>query len=703
MGQTRSTLGWVKLVFIAGINQMSNWAKYSVEELEALVSHLDTLYHVLGEDCVDFDGNAVTDGEYDDLRSYLKKISPDSKVFDQVHAGEEENVVQKVRHNPPMTSISKANGTLSEKRLILEKWMADCVNGLSYDDSDGKFCQAYKRDGVACRVYYKNGLLDKVGLRPRNGVDGEDVTENAKFVQGIPQKLPLPLTLSISGELECHIKDFELVNKIREAAGEDIRANPRNHTAGAIRQFKDPKKTADGKIKFVGYSIENFDDSHKYYSTEIERAKWCNQTLKVPFVQVRPFNYDDLKMMEDNVPSLPYEVDGVVIAVNNLEDSEQLGRHGDKNTGNPRGKIAWKFAEQSAVITVKHIEWQVGRTGKLTPVLSFDAVKLAGTSVTQCTAHNLGWIRREQISIGTKCRIIKSGKIIPKVIEVVSGHKVPINPKFCPSCNSSLDEVDGNDDNLDLMCQNPDCPTKHISSLVFFLTTLGIKGLAESTVEKIVDSGLVSNFADFFELKPDELLSAGLSKRQALLAVAAIHMIDNPSKIRDDDVLADKIYKAFKKKLVIPMWQVFASFGIKSAGSSAGKAFGDHFGSFDKIRQATAAELAEVDGVGEKTAALVFDYLQNNADVIDDLLIHIEPELPKTGKLSGINFCFSGGFSEGKTYWEKRVEDLGGKCLSSVGRKTNYLVAGEGSGSKSDKAKELGIPILDIDQLEGML
>jgi DNA ligase (NAD+) len=681
---------------------MSAWAKYDVSELEALVKHLDTLYHVLGEDCVDFDGKPVTDGEYDELRSYLKKVAPDSKVFDDVHAGEEEDVAQKVRHNPPMTSISKANGTLAEKTAILNKWQTDCINELKYADNEG-FCQSYKRDGVACRVYYKDGKLDKVGLRPRNGVDGEDVTENAKYVDGIPLNLPLPLTLSISGELECHIKDFELVNKIREAAGEETRANPRNHTAGAIRQFKDPKKTAEGKIHFIGYSIENFDDSHKYYKTEIERAKWCNKTLKVPFVQVRPFNYDDLKMMENNVPNLPYEVDGVVIGVNNLEDAEQLGRHGDKNTGNPKGKIAWKFAEQSAVITVKHISWQVGRTGKLTPVLSFDAVKLAGTSVTQCTAHNLGWIRREQISIGTKCRIIKSGKIIPKVIEVVSDHKQATNPKLCPSCSCTLHEVDGNNDNLDLVCQNPDCPAKHISSLVFFLTTLGIKGLAESTVEKIVDGGLVHNFADFFDLKPDQLLAAGLSKRQALLAVAAIHMIDNPSKTKDDDALEKKIEKAIQKKLVIPMWQIFASFGIKSAGNSAGKAFGDHFGSFDKIRQATIEELSEVDGVGEKTAFLVYDYLKDKSKVIDSLLKHIEPELPKTGKLSGVNFCFSGGFEEGKSYWEKRVEDLGGKCSSSVGRKTNYLVAGDGSGSKSDKAKELGVPILDVDQLAKML
>lgn len=680
------------------------WKSLSVNELKDLIKHLDTQYHVLNEEeCLDFDGNIVSDNDYDLIRLHLESIAPNDEIFKQVHAGEEiEEGLKKVKHHPPMTSISKANGTLEEKKSILNKFINDCCKELNYNDNS-HFAQAYKRDGVACRIYYEKGELKHVGLRPRNGINGEDVTENAKYVKGIPQKLNLPLTLSISGELECHISDFNKVNEKRKENGEETRANPRNHTAGSIRQFKDPKKTADGKIQFVGYSIENFDDYRKYYSTEIERAKWCNKELKVPFVQVRPFKFDDLQMMEDNVPDLDYEVDGVIISVNDLEDQEQMGRHGDTPTGNPKGKIAWKFSEESAVVKVLDIRWQVGRTGKVTPVLNFDAVKLAGTMVSQATGHNIGWLEREKISIGTDVRIIKSGKIIPKVIEVVGNSLLPKHISRCPSCDDLLYRIVGDNDNVDLVCKCDKCPAKCISSLVFFLTSIGVKGLAESTVEKIVDSKLVKNFSDFFRLSFDDLKVTPLSERQSLLALAAIHLIDNPSKIKDNDVLLKKINAAKKDKLKIPGWQLFASFGIKSAGKSAGKALFDHFGNFERLRNADVDEIASIENIGQKTAEIIVDYFNANSKEIDDLLNYIELDLPKTGKLSGMNFCFSGGFEEGKTYWEKRVEDLGGKCSSSVGRKTSYLVAGDGSGSKSDKALQLGVPILSIDDLKKML
>ena len=679
------------------------WKSLSVNELRDLIKHLDTQYHVLNEEeCLDFDGNIISDNDYDLIRLHLESISPNDEIFKQVHAGEEiEEGVKKVKHHPPMTSISKANGSPEEKKAILDKFLADCCKELNYLDNS-HFAQAYKRDGVACRLYYEKGILKHVGLRPRNGVNGEDVTENAKYVKGIPQKLTLPLTLSISGELECHISDFNKVNEKRKEDGEEIRANPRNHTAGAIRQFKDPKKTADGKIQFVGYSIENFDDYRKYYLTEIERAKWCNKELKVPFVQVRPFKFDDLQMLEDNVPQLDYEVDGVVVSVNNLEDQEQMGRHGDTPTGNPKGKIAWKFSEESAVVEVLDIKWQVGRTGKVTPVLNFNPVKLAGTMVAQATGHNIGWLEREKISIGTEVRIIKSGKIIPKVIEVVNKPSNPKYPSNCSSCNDLLHRVEGDNNNVDLICKNTKCPTKCISSLVFFLTSIGVKGLAESTVEKIVNNKLVLNFADFFKLTLGDLQSA-LSERQSLLALAAIYLIENPSKIKDNDNLLKKIEAAKKEKLKIPGWQLFASFGMKSAGKSAGKALFDHFDDFDKLRNASVEDIASIENIGQKTAEIIVDYFDANSKEIDELLNFIELDLPKTGKLSGLNFCFSGGFEAGKTYWEKRVEELGGKCSSSVGRKTSYLVAGDGSGSKSDKALQLGVPILSVDDLKKML
>jgi DNA ligase (NAD+) len=229
-----------------------------------------------------------------------------------------------------------------------------------------------------------------------------------------------------------------------------------------------------------------------------------------------------------------------------------------------------------------------------------------------------------------------------------------------------------------------------------------VLGLGESRVAQLVEGGAVEKPGDFYRLDVENAVACGLSRRQALLALGGIHMIPSPEKL-DDDQLEAAIEQARKRKKEIPLSQLFATFGIESAGKSAGKAIVDHFRSLDKLRRASVAELEAVPDVGAKTAAIIHEYLRVNREAIDDLLKFVEPQLPKTGKLTGKTFCFSGGFEDGKRYWEQRVEDLGGKITGTVSKTTNYLVAGPGSGSKSDKAKQLGIEILDIEQLKKLL
>jgi DNA ligase (NAD+) len=674
-----------------------------IEDLEALVVHLATLYD-LGEDCIDLDGNPVSDPEYDALVKELKTRAPTAfkkgttspSKFDPETVG-----LTVVTHSPPMTSIAKADG--NNKKDIYEKWLEDCCKGLNYTTSDGKFAQAFKHDGVALRVYYRKGKLYEAGLRPRNGVKGINVTENVKYVKGIPTELPEPWTLALGGELECLDDDFEAVQKALEQAGEDLRKNPRNHTYGAINQQKDPIKTKDGKISFACYNITGFDESAQYYTTEVERAKWANTKLlpEKNFVQVRLHRFEDLEAMEKHAPNLPFEVDGIVLKVNNLEDQEQLGHHGDDPIAEPRGALAWKFEEERAIAKVGSIEWNASRTGRVAPVAIFETgVSLAGTTVSRATCSNLGWMQRMQIGVGSIVKVYKAGKIIPKVEEVVSGQTQIVPPTHCPACKSILSVVDGAPPNKDLLCENADCIAKHVIGIEFYLKTLEAKGLGGSKIEQIVQSGKVREFADLYTLEKDDLELVGLSEREALLALATIHMI-KPHK--DNVKLLDAINKAKKTKKKVAAWQFFAALGIPRAGKTVGKLLIDTWGSFDKILNATKDDLVSIDGIGEVMADAIVEYFAKSRKIVDRLLEHVELELPKVGKLTGQTFVLSGTLNQGKSHWEKLIQDFGGKIGGSVGRSTSYLVAGPGSGTKSDKAKELGVKILTETELEAML
>jgi DNA ligase (NAD+) len=711
------------------------------DALEDLIACLDTLYEE-GQDCVppiDTDswvldkfglkiGELVPDPRYDALRVELKSLRPKSKVFKDTTASNYSSAVKKVKHDPPMSSIEKASHEVLEKKEeMLFKWLGDCVTNLDAKDRvftipekkyQGNvveypretFYQQYKLDGVALALYYENGELVSAGLRPRNGVDGEDVTEQVQYVSGIEKTLPLPVTGSIRGELICKLSDFDKVQKELEEAGEQLRANPRNHAAGAIRNFKEPAKVAKMRLSFIAYTIENFHlKNQSPFKTEIERAKWVNQNLGITFVRTEPFNFYQLKKMEENVPNLDYEVDGIVVGVDNLEDQEQLGRHGDKPTGNPRGKIAWKFAEEEGHPEIKELEWNTGRTGVIKPVACFDPVRLAGTNVSRATLHNVGFMFKDNIGVGTTITVVKAGKIIPKVIGVVSGQVDEVEyPSVCPSCGAKtqLNHTPSKgkaEETYELVCPNKNgCPAQNLAKMTHFLTTLGCLGLGEARVEQLIQGGKLKTFADFFELTTSYMVSCGLSNRQAQLALATIHMVSGADKIKENQ-LDGILNKAMKAKKQVPLWQVFAALGIPSAGKNAGKALAEQFGSLEKIVAASDNELLKIDAIGEKTAKVIVEYFNQHGQDVLRLLNYIEPQVPKVGKLTGKKFCFSGGFAEGKKFWEEKVENQGGKCSSSVSKTTSYLIAGDGSGAKSNKAKDLGVPILTVEDLHDLL
>lgn len=722
--------------------------------LEAAITVLDTAYEV-ADPCILPDdigkalgtvanatwkfksGSIVPNLVYDAMRLELKALCPDSYIFSTPTASELVSTEKKIKHDPPLTSIAKlCHENRSEQEQMLFKWLYECLEAAPDDVKHGKmydldektiedpetkvkthhgkrtyngkvvlyprdyFYQQFKLDGAALALYYKSGTLIAAGTRPRNGVDGEDVTEQVKYVQRIPQQLPIPFSGTVRGELICLKSDFEKVQKARAASGEELRKNPRNHAAGGIRNFKDPSKVKDQLLTFIAYEVIT---DNPPFRTEIEKSKFASKELGFSFVRTVPFNFYDLEKMETIASTLDYEVDGVVLGVNSIDNREQMGRIGDANVGDPQGKRAWKFAEEKAIPKIKAIEWNPGRTGTIVPVSIFDGVQLAGTTVCRATLHNLGFMIRNQISVGTEVVVIKSGKIIPKVIGVHANPLPPTYPDTCPSCghNTIVEHTPATgsaEEMFRLVCPNAACPAKLMNSLEHYLATFGVLGLGESRIAALVKGGKVKTPVDFYKLSVKDAIDCGLSERQALLAIASIHMIAKPDKYEDED-----LYKAIKKaqsvKKVIPLWQLFASFGIESAGKQAGKLLVDHFGSFDAIRSASANDMV-IHNIGEKTADVIYDFLSKNKKMIDELMSFVEPELPKVGPLTGRKYVLTGGFPGGKKEIEKKIEALGGKTSGSVSKTTDFVVEGTDAGEKAIVAKKLGIPIITLEVLE---
>ncbi len=687
--------------------------KKRIKELEKIIIGLDTAFEI-GNDCINpITNEIVLDNEYDALKKELFNLNPESKIFKTVTASQAATSKKKIVHDPPMTSINKCNGSEEEKEKILYKWFEDCRQfSLKKDPSsigDMKsypgwlcnfFTMSYKHDGLALSCEYKKGELKRVGLRSKSGVDGINVTDKAKYIKGIPQTLNKPITCKVRGEVETPVSIFE---KVSAELGEDAKANPRAHTAGSMNQ-KTAEKMKDRGLRFTAYNVVGVENPP--YKTEVERAKWTSK-LGFYFVKTVPFTYDMLKTFEKQHRRLDFMVDGVVISVSNLELQTACGHSGNKLTGNPKGKIAFKFKDEVKNAIVKDIEWRTGRTSTITPVLIFEkGIELEGTTVKRCTCHNLGILKQNKIGIGSEIEIIKSGKIIPKLHKVIKAKGDVIVPSSCPSCSFQTEIKDGSNSTQSLVCANKSnlCPAQNIRNFNHWLKILDVKGIASSTIEKLIENGLVNKPGDFYRLTIDKLIKEGITKRTAILIVARIWMVRSPENIKDNDILIKAIEGHSTEKIKIPMEKFFAGFGMKSAGKEAGRILSQKIGDWNKIKTSSIAELENFDGIGPIMAQEIVNFFQNNKDMIEDVEQYFKFKIKTSGgKLEGKTFVLSGSLDGGKSKWKKQIEEKGGVVKSSVGKKINYLVAGDGSGSKTEKATELKISILTINDLERLL
>ena len=354
---------------------------------------------------------------------------------------------------------------------------------------------------------------------------------------------------------------------------------------------------------------------------------------------------------------------------------------------------------------VKDIIWQTGRTGNVTPVLIIEPIQLEGTTVQKCTAHNLGIIRKNKIGIGSEVEIIKSGKIIPKLHKVIKAKGSANTPFTCPSCGNDLIEDDNHGISLSLNCKSKTCPAQNIKNLNHFLTILGVKGISESTITKLIEAGVLQKRSDFYTLWFDKLIKNGFTERTAILIDARVQMIKSPEATKDNKKLISMIMDAHANPKKIPMAKFIAAFGMDGAGKEVGRILTEKYGDFDKIRNLLIPELESIDGIGPITANSVHNFFKDNKEEVDALLKHLKLEAPVVvnGKFSGKKFVLSGSLDGGKSFWRKEIEAKGGVIKSSVSKKIDYLIAGDGSGSKSEKALKLNIPILDVEILETML
>lgn len=685
----------------------------TVDDLEELVVHAATEYEVNGY-AEDMDGVEITDPEYDALLKELKVRNPNSSALKGTSPSKAKAKGSTIKHDPPMTSINKADGTLEEKKAILDKWIADCAARLQIKPDSLQIAQTFKHDGVALRINYVKGKLTNAGLRPRDGVNGSDVTRHMKYIKGVPQFLAIPLTLSLNGEIECWDEDFEEVNAERDAAGEETYKNPRNYTAGCMGR-DDPEENKNARLRIAYYSITGFDEADNYYTTELARAKWANgkEGLSLQdenghgfFVQVKLHKYSDLAEMEEWAKKLPYYTDGVVLKVNDLEMQAELGNTGDDPVNPPRGALAWKFEEETAEAVVSSIEWQASRTGRIVPTAIFDQpFVLADTENSRATCNNYGWMESQGLGPGAKVKCKKGGKIIPNIMAVIS----PVNdvgaPDNCPTCGSKVLLVTSGSGSKDLTCPNKECGAKHVKSWLFYIAKLGGKGLGLAAMERILQSGKVKRLSDLYDLTVEDLIAGGFSERQAVLALATIFILP-PEK--DNSKLLAKVEKARGQKHPVEAWKFFAALGIPGAGETAGKTLVSHYKSLDKVRTASVEELQSISGIGSITAKAIRDYFDEHDEEFVRLCARMDLQLPKTGKLTGQNFCLTGSFQLGKKHWQEKIEEQGGNIQSSVGKTTSYLVQelGKSDGSPSEKeakAAKLSVPIISVEDLSKML
>ena len=653
-----------------------------IERLREEIREHDYLYYVLNQP-------KISDRQYDKLFAELKKLeeanpqfitgdSPTQRVSERPLEG-----FVNVRHAVPMLSMD--NTYNADELKAFDERVTKQLGSKDYD-----YVVELKIDGVAISLRYEEGALVTAATRG-DGEVGDDVTANVRTIKAVPLTLlgrdTIPAVLEVRGEVYMPTSAFAELNKLRAEAGEPAFANPRNAAAGSLKLL-DAKITAARNLSFFAYATGEISEplAENHYQT-LQRFKKLGLPVNPNIQRARDIDevIDICFSWSEKRLKLGYLIDGMVIKISRFEQREILGATGRA----PRWCISYKFAAEQAETIVESIDVQVGKSGILTPVANLRPVQLAGTTVKRASLHNFDELNRLGVRCGDTVVVEKAGEIIPQVIEVKkelrpAGTKPFKIPQKCPNCGSAVAK---DEDGVYIRCLNPNCQGQLKERLKYFAGRgqMDIENLGTALIEQLTETGLVKNFADLYKLQKSEL--ANLERMAEKSAGNVIDAIE-ASKTR-------------------PLWRFIAALGIRHIGGQSAQILAEHFGSLDALMNATQEELAEIDQIGPTMAESVYEYFRDtrNREVIAQLLAAgITPQQPKAraqrkGKLQGKTIVVTGTLENfTRQQIEQAIRQAGAKTSSSVSKKTDFVLAGENPGSKLDKARKLGVEVINEKQ-----
>jgi len=660
-------------------------------ELRKQLDYHNHRYYVL-------DDPEVSDAEYDALLNELREIeaehpellTPDSPT--QRVGAQPLSKFEEVPHLKPMLSL--ANARNEEELRAWETRMYNLMKKQGVEDARIEYEAEPKIDGLAISLVYEDGVLVR-GATRGNGEVGEDVTQNLRTIKAIPLRVEgAPPLLEVRGEVYLPRSDFAKLNEERAAQGLPTFANPRNSAAGSIRQL-DPQLAASRPLSIWCYGVGALEG--KSFKTQSETLEWlADHGFKVsPDVAV----YDDVDALaagcrawEERRESLDFEIDGVVVKVNDLELQRSLGVVGRE----PRGAIAWKFPPMTATTTLNQVAWNVGRTGHMIPFAVLEPVQVSGVTVKLATLHNEEDLKRKDVRDGDEVIVMRAGDVIPQVVSPTAKAQkrknrsaVPKPPERCPACNTPTVKPE---DGVWTICPNrAGCPGQVLQHVKHFVGAMDIDGFGEETAIRFLNENVIKDAADIYELDKDRIMA-----------------LDGFGEISATSLLAN--IEASKQQ---PFFRVLYALGIPGIGGVNARNLAARFGSMDALLEANEEQIAETDGVGPKMANTLIEFLSEDRtrEMIERLRglgLQMEQEggpIPGTeGPLAGKTFVITGTLPNlSREVATERLEAAGAKVTNSVSKKTDYLVLGAEPGSKLAKAEKLGTEILDEDGLLALL
>lgn len=653
-----------------------------IEQLREEINYHNYLYYVL-------DQPVITDADYDALMRELKEIedkypetvTPDSPT-QRIGAPPSEKFAS-VSHSIPMLSLDDA---FSQEEVLEFDQRA---KRLLQTDEEIEYTVEPKMDGLAVELVYENGMF-VLGSTRGDGYTGEDVTANLRTIRSLPLRLierhlSPPGRLEVRGEVFINKDAFKRLNKKRMEDGEPPFANPRNAAAGSLRQL-DPNITAGRPLNIFCYGIGIAEGCSFGTQWEVLSSlrKWGLRVNPMAEKQkgIRgAIHYH--RRMNRKRKDLDYEIDGIVIKVNDLDLQKRLGA----KAKSPRWALAYKFEAAQAVTRIIEIQLSVGRTGAVTPIALMEPVKVGGVMVSRATLHNEDEIRRKDVRIGDWVIVRRAGDVIPEVVRPLPERRtgkeqVFVMPQTCPVCGSNLRRKPGE---AVWRCPNPECFPRLVKQLTHFASkgAMDIEGLGPKVAEQLISAGLVRSISDLYSIKLSDLLSLD----------------------RFAEKSAENLLSAIETSKETSFARFFYALGIRHVGDVTAQLLADHFGSMEALKDASEEELMAVEGIGPEVAFSIRSWFDDNKNLrlteslLDAGIRFTDLREARTSPLKDRTFVFTGGLSSLTREQAKNiVRDLGGQVASAVGRKTDYVVAGGNPGSKLRKALELGIPVLSEEE-----